>query len=71
MPKSTPVNRQKMSTTERLKARLIRELIVPEMTIMYLGNLIFLITSPLATTELNAPKVASVKNVHKIIPKRR
>ncbi|MNI74452.1 hypothetical protein D3C73_1305350 [compost metagenome] len=59
-----------IAITTKLSSRLINADIVPAMTITYFGKFIFLIISPLLTTEVTPLFVTSAKKFHKTIPSR-
>jgi hypothetical protein len=58
----------KTPITTKLRVKLIRADTLLARTITYLGKLIFLITSPRATTELSPLLVTSAKKFHSTIP---
>ena len=66
-----PLNNAKINTTIKLNPRLISAEKELDTTIKYLGILIFLIKSPLATIEAAPIVVDSTKKFHITIPRRR
>lgn len=60
-----------MPTTNRFRRRLINAEIVPDITTMYRGKLIFLSSPPLLTTAFKPPPTTSVKKFQRTIPRSR